>query len=119
MTIHVIIACYPFDVSDDPFVLTVAPHIYFAANQSSYDTRLVEGHDGQLCRLVCVPSFATTRTIVLININDLSCTPMTFGVHSSSSTASSSSSSSSSSRSSMVTLSSPAAAVANAVPAKR
>lgn len=32
-------------------------------------------------RLVMVPSFARTNTIVLVNINDLSVQPITFGLH--------------------------------------
>jgi hypothetical protein len=107
------IGCYPFDVTDDPFVLTEAPHIYFASNQPEYATRLVEGKDGQLVRLVMVPSFATTRTIVLVNLNDLSCTPVQFGIHGSQTgpitTTNSSSSSSPSSSSSLTTLATPAA----------
>ena len=73
------LSCYPFHESD-PFVLKECPHVYFAANQDAFATKLVEGAEGQKVRLICVPSFATTCTAVLLNIATLECEPITFAV---------------------------------------
>lgn len=57
----------------DPFVLTETPHICFAGNQPSFDTRLVKGADDKdhevTVRLVSVPDFSLTGELVLINLN--------------------------------------------------
>ncbi|EWM27299.1 dna polymerase delta small subunit [Nannochloropsis gaditana] len=79
------LACYPF-CDDDPFVLPSLPHVYFAGNQSAFAARLVEegqeggveGKEGKKCLLVAVPSFAATGTVVLVNLNDLTATPLHF-----------------------------------------
>jgi len=62
------LGCYPFQ-QDDPFVLTSCPHLYLVGNQHAYASRLVRGSDGQISRALTVPSFASTRTAVLINLN--------------------------------------------------
>lgn len=79
------LACYPF-CDDDPFVLPSLPHVYFAGNQPAFAARLVEegqeggveGKEGKKCLLVAVPSFAATGTVVLVNLNDLTATPLHF-----------------------------------------
>ncbi|KAG5175621.1 DNA polymerase alpha/epsilon subunit B-domain-containing protein [Tribonema minus] len=82
------LGCYPF-LTEDPFVLEECPHVFFAGNQPRFATRLVEGHDGQQkgllnraaqVRVVCVPSFATTGEVVLIDLDTLEATPLQFGV---------------------------------------
>ena len=62
----------------DPFVIHHCPHIYFAANQSEYSTRLIEGVDGQKIRLISVPSFSLSSSIVLVDINSLLSFPLSF-----------------------------------------
>jgi DNA polymerase delta subunit 2 len=71
------IACMAF-AATDPFVITESPHIYFSGNADSYQTKQVAGPKGQIVRLIMVPSFADTRTIVLVNLKTLSCEPVTF-----------------------------------------
>lgn len=71
------LTCFPFG-ADDPFVLQQCPHIMFAANQPEFDTRLLEGPGGASVRLVCVPSFIKTGTLVLVNLRTLQCQPLTF-----------------------------------------
>ena len=64
------LACYPY-TSVDPFVSVLrdsCPHILFAGNMASFQTRLVKGTQGQQCRIVGVPSFAATGQIVLIDV---------------------------------------------------
>ncbi|KAJ1979224.1 DNA polymerase delta small subunit Cdc1 [Dimargaris xerosporica] len=69
--------CYPF-VDKDPFVLTETPHIYAIGNQSQFASQLVQGSAGQVCRVVCVPAFSTTQTIVLVDLHTLAVHPMSF-----------------------------------------
>ena len=69
--------CYPFK-RKDPFIINESPHLYFAGNQPEFGTRLVEGKDGQQIRLVLVPSFASTSTAVLVNLNYMSAKPLCF-----------------------------------------
>jgi DNA polymerase delta subunit 2 len=71
--------CYPMN-EDEPFVLSAAPHIYFAANQTEFRTRLVQGEQGQRVRLVLVPKFSTSNTAVLVNLDTLECEPVHFSV---------------------------------------
>ena len=73
--------CYPHQ-TDDPFVLQQTPHVLVAGNQPYYDTALVRGRDGQLCRALCLPSFADTGCAVLIDVSssELHCRPLQFSV---------------------------------------
>ncbi|RLN93853.1 hypothetical protein BBJ28_00002408 [Nothophytophthora sp. Chile5] len=74
-----LVACFPM-ANDDPFILETCPHVLFAGNQPRFSTRLVKGANGQEVRLITVPSFAETSTIVLLDLKDLSCFPMTIDV---------------------------------------
>jgi len=58
--------CYP--LTKDPFLIKSSPHVYFCANQSEFDTKVLDNGT----RLICVPSFKKTRQIVLIDLRDLS-----------------------------------------------
>lgn len=69
--------CFPFAMSD-PFVLAETPHLVFAGNQPRYGTRLLALADGARVRIVSVPSFAATRTAVLVNLRTLRCHPISF-----------------------------------------
>ncbi|OLL24899.1 DNA polymerase subunit delta-2 [Neolecta irregularis DAH-3] len=71
--------CYPFQ-DQDPFLLENTPHVYFLGNQEKFETRLVEGHDGQRTRLIAVPKFSETGTVVLLNLSTLGCEPLTFSL---------------------------------------
>lgn len=62
----------------DPMVLTQWPSLYFAGNAHKFATRTVqqqqEDHDSDdnnVCRLVCIPEFATTGQAVLVNMETL------------------------------------------------
>ncbi|RKP39181.1 DNA polymerase alpha/epsilon subunit B-domain-containing protein [Dimargaris cristalligena] len=72
--------CYPF-VDNDPFVLKSTPHLYCIGNQSEFDSKLIKGSEGQVCRIVCVPDFSKTQTIVLINLRNLATHPISFAVN--------------------------------------
>ncbi|KAK4238704.1 DNA polymerase alpha/epsilon subunit B-domain-containing protein [Achaetomium macrosporum] len=61
---------YPFQ-EDEPFVMKECPHLYFVGCQPEFGTKVIEGPQGQIVRLVLVPSFATTREIVLVDTETL------------------------------------------------
>ena len=75
------LSCHPYNNSD-PFVIYSQPHVYFAGNQAAYGTALVqapcEGGGTATTRLVLVPSFTATGTLVLVNLTTLACHPVTF-----------------------------------------
>ncbi|RSL47499.1 hypothetical protein CEP53_009903 [Fusarium sp. AF-6] len=61
---------YPFQ-EDDPFVMKTCPHLYFAGCQPQFSTKVAHGPDGQSVRLITVPSFSTTKEIVLVDTETL------------------------------------------------
>eukprot|EP00730_Choanoeca_flexa_P000859 TRINITY_DN10369_c0_g1_i1.p2 TRINITY_DN10369_c0_g1~~TRINITY_DN10369_c0_g1_i1.p2 ORF type:complete len:167 (+),score=30.08 TRINITY_DN10369_c0_g1_i1:67-567(+) len=63
----------------DPFVIADTPNVFFAGNQPTFETAEVQLDSGSSVRLVCVPSFSKTGTVVLVNLRTLECTPVTFG----------------------------------------
>ncbi|XP_014480531.1 PREDICTED: DNA polymerase delta subunit 2-like [Dinoponera quadriceps] len=69
---------HPFFKSD-PFVMTECPDIYFAGNMDTHDSKLAEGDEGQTVRLICVPKFSETKTAVLVDLQDLTTQPISFG----------------------------------------
>ena len=60
--------CYPYQTAD-PFIIDHTPHVLAVGNQPRYESRLVRGQEGQLCRLVALPSFAHTGCVALVDIN--------------------------------------------------
>ena len=72
------LSCYPFN-DRDPFLVPTQPHLYFAGNQPEYASRLVaDARSGAATRLLLVPAFAATGTLVLVNLETLACHPITF-----------------------------------------
>ncbi|DBA01625.1 TPA: hypothetical protein N0F65_011381 [Lagenidium giganteum] len=71
-----LLACFPL-AKDDPFVLETSPHVFFAGNQKAFQTKMFTDSTGRSTRLITVPSFAETGTIVLVDLKDLSCFPIT------------------------------------------
>ncbi|KAL7693997.1 putative DNA polymerase alpha/epsilon, subunit B, DNA polymerase delta/II small subunit family [Plasmopara halstedii] len=70
-----ILACFPM-ANEDPFIFETCPHVYFTGNQPCFSTRLIKGLNGQQVRLITVPSFSETSTIVLVDLKDLSSFPI-------------------------------------------
>ncbi|KAI9252432.1 DNA polymerase alpha/epsilon subunit B-domain-containing protein [Phascolomyces articulosus] len=64
--------CYPFQ-ENDPFILENSPHVYFIGNQPQFEQSIIEGPEGQKTRVIMVPSFSETGTIVLVNLGTLDC----------------------------------------------
>lgn len=71
------LTCFPYK-TDDPFVITSCPHVCFNGNQPEYSSSLIEGDKGQKLRVINVPSFETTQTVVLVNTKTLESFPVTF-----------------------------------------
>ncbi|XP_033333452.2 DNA polymerase delta subunit 2 isoform X1 [Megalopta genalis] len=72
------VPAYPF-CSTDPFIMTECPDIYFAGNMDKYDTKLLTANQGQTIRLICIPKFSETQTAVLVDLQDLQTSPISFG----------------------------------------
>lgn len=70
--------CYPY-FSADPFVLDATPDVYVIGNQPRFQTRLVVEGDVK-CRVVLVPAFAETGTLVLVNLATLDVRTVEFAV---------------------------------------
>lgn len=78
-----VLRCYSFhgntDGVTDPFIIDEMPHIYFAGNQEKFETKLlVDETKGRICRLVSVPVFSKTRSIVLVNLRNLDAFEISF-----------------------------------------
>jgi DNA polymerase delta subunit 2 len=61
---------YPFQ-DDDPFVMKCCPHLYFVGCQPEFSTKVIYGQDGQVVRLITVPSFSSTGELVLVDTETL------------------------------------------------
>nr|CAD1844670.1 unnamed protein product [Ananas comosus var. bracteatus] len=72
--------CYPY-TDKDPFLLESCPHVYFVGNQDKYETRLLEGPEKQLVRLICIPRFSETGVAVMLNLRNLECHALTFSTN--------------------------------------
>jgi DNA polymerase delta subunit 2 len=59
--------CYPYQ-DQDPFIMNTCPHVYFCANQPSFQSGRITGCDGQSVLTICVPSFDLTHSAVLVRL---------------------------------------------------
>jgi DNA polymerase delta subunit 2 len=50
------------------------PHLYFVGCQPEFGTRVISGPDGQNIRLIAIPSFSTSRELVLVDTETLDVT---------------------------------------------
>lgn len=71
------LGCFPY-YDKDPFIMETCPNVFFTANHGKFETKIIKGEDGQVVRLVAVPEFASTNTVCLLNLKDLSCVPICF-----------------------------------------
>ncbi|XP_055677862.1 DNA polymerase delta subunit 2 [Lutzomyia longipalpis] len=80
---HIVPTCpdtkfaYPMR-GNDPFVIEDCPHIYFTGNCPKYQTELLKDAAGRKVRLICVPKFYETKSIVVVNLANLECKLMMF-----------------------------------------
>ena len=48
------------------------PHVYFVGNCDKFESKMMfERATGKFTRLICVPSFTETKTVVLLNLSNL------------------------------------------------
>lgn len=81
--------CYPY-LTADPFVLQRTPDLYVLGCQPQFGTRLVSSSDysdgpaeqseEKKCRVVLIPRFKETGTLVLVNLRNLAVKTVKFGV---------------------------------------
>lgn len=92
------LSCYPY-YEKDPFIIDKCPHVYFAGNVNEFKTDLYQGkilcffcnfqtlfslfsivlgENGQRTRLVCIPSFAKTQSVAVVNLKTLDCKLLSF-----------------------------------------
>ncbi|KAF2429878.1 hypothetical protein EJ08DRAFT_634702 [Tothia fuscella] len=61
---------FPFQ-DNDPFIMRDCPHVFFAGNQPRFATSTIEGPVGQQVRLIAVPNFKETSSMVLLDIETM------------------------------------------------
>ncbi|MQL91987.1 hypothetical protein Taro_024600 [Colocasia esculenta] len=66
------LGCYPF-TDRDPFLIESCPHVYFCGNQDKYETRVIQGPEGQSVRLICIPRFCESGIAIMLNMRNLEC----------------------------------------------
>ncbi|KAJ6623400.1 DNA polymerase subunit delta-2 [Mycena sp. CBHHK59/15] len=78
--------CHPY-FSADPFIISETPDLYIVGGQRRFGTRLVveenvKGKEKQpkQCRIILVPRFADTGTLILVNLRTLEVKCITFAV---------------------------------------
>lgn len=64
------LACYSLN-DRDPFLIESAPDVYFVGNQDKFSTRLYHGTNGHKIRVILLPKFSTTGSVVLVNTKTL------------------------------------------------
>lgn len=72
-----LLGSYPFQDSD-PFIIRESPHVFFVGNQPGFGTTVIEGPAGQQVRLIAVPAFKETGTLVLLDAETLEAETVTF-----------------------------------------
>ena len=73
--------CFPFS-TDDPFVIERSPDVMFAGCQPSYSEQLIYQHKKtkeSAVKIISVPTFALTRSIVLVDLETLESYELSFG----------------------------------------
>ncbi|KAK0228301.1 DNA polymerase alpha/epsilon subunit B-domain-containing protein [Armillaria fumosa] len=70
--------CHPY-FGVDPFIIRETPDLYIVGGQKKFGTKVVR-EEGRRCRLVLVPEFARTGTVVLVNVQSLEVKTVKFGV---------------------------------------
>ncbi|TFK72543.1 hypothetical protein BDN72DRAFT_315682 [Pluteus cervinus] len=82
--------CHPYFTAD-PFIMSFPPDIYIVGGQKQFGTRLVETpgdssgesdmeQQTRRCRIILVPEFSTTGTLVLLNLRSMDVQTIHFGL---------------------------------------
>ncbi|KAG9566521.1 hypothetical protein KCU77_g17097, partial [Aureobasidium melanogenum] len=72
--------CYPFQ-DKDRFVIEKTPHVYIVGNQPRFESTVIQGPDGQSCRIISVPRFKDTGEMVLLDMETLEVEVVRFGLY--------------------------------------
>ncbi|XP_035722781.1 DNA polymerase delta subunit 2-like isoform X3 [Vespa mandarinia] len=70
------LSCYPY-FKNDPFIIKECPDIYFVGNMEEYDTKVISD-EGHIVRLICIPNFSKTQTVILLDLESLETFPVSF-----------------------------------------
>ncbi|RPA91381.1 hypothetical protein L873DRAFT_1831400 [Choiromyces venosus 120613-1] len=70
---------FPFE-DKDLYIIRECPHVFFLGNQEKFESRLVEGPENQVCRIILIPKFSETSEMVLVDVDTLECESVKFGV---------------------------------------
>lgn len=79
--------CYPY-FNADPFIMKGTPDVLLVGCQPAFATRMVRGdeegeqetlEEDACCRVVLVPNFSETGTVVLVSMRNLDVKTVTFG----------------------------------------
>lgn len=66
------LACYPF-YDNDPLVIENCPDVYFTGNQIKFETKTIEVENGKHVRLISIPDFFSTLSVVVLDLSSLEC----------------------------------------------
>jgi len=72
---------FGFPSTVDPFVIEQTPHVFFVGNQPEFATKQIKGNSGEMVRLILLPAFSTSHTIVILNLDTLDCQPISFHLY--------------------------------------
>ncbi|KAG9635582.1 hypothetical protein KCU64_g14963, partial [Aureobasidium melanogenum] len=72
--------CYPFQ-DKDRFVIEKTPHVYIVGNQPRFESTVIQGPDGQSCRIISVPRFKDTGEMLLLDMETLEVEVVKFGLY--------------------------------------
>ena len=65
------LGCHPY-TDDDPFYINKLPNVYFYGNSKDFSTKLILNEKNKsIIRLITIPKFYESKTIVLVNIETL------------------------------------------------
>ncbi|OMH81519.1 DNA polymerase delta small subunit [Zancudomyces culisetae] len=62
----------------DPFTILQTPHVYFIGNQPEFKCRTFQYPNGIKVLIILIPKFKYTNQVVLLNLNTLSCSLLSF-----------------------------------------
>uniref|UniRef100_A0A914Z5A0 DNA polymerase delta small subunit n=1 Tax=Panagrolaimus superbus TaxID=310955 RepID=A0A914Z5A0_9BILA len=65
--------CFPYSRKNgtDPLALDSLPHVFFAGNQKEFGTKVVDFGKGRKVRLISIPKYDETHSMVIINLRTL------------------------------------------------
>ncbi|CAL1704119.1 unnamed protein product [Somion occarium] len=76
--------CHPY-FTTDPFIFAETPDLYIIGNQPAFGTKMVtdkQDEDEARCRIILVPGFRQTGTLVLVNLRTLDVKTVSFAAQS-------------------------------------